>query len=165
VWAAGVESNPLAARLGLPVDDRGRVVVDETLRVEGVANAWALGDCAAVPNAATPGELDPATCQHALRQARRLVKNLRGTMKPYRYRTLGQVASLGRHRGIAQLPGGRLRGFDGWVAARAYHLMQLPSATRRTRVLADWITSGIFRRDIAELTALNAIGATEVSRA
>ena len=89
---------------------------------------------------------------------------MRGTLKPYHYRTLGQVASLGRHRGIAQLPGIRLRGFDGWVVARVYHLLQLPSLTRRSRVLADWITSGIFRRDIAELTALNAIGATEVSR-
>jgi NADH:ubiquinone reductase (H+-translocating) len=165
VWAAGVQSNPLVRELGLPVDDRGRVVVDEMLRIEGVPHAWALGDCAAVPNQATPGEHDPATCQHALRQARRLTKNLRGTPKPYRYRTLGQVASLGRHRGIAQLPGFRLRGFDGWLVARAYHLMQLPSVTRRTRVLADWITSGIFRRDIAELTALNAVGATEVHRA
>jgi NADH dehydrogenase len=165
VWAAGVQPNPLVRELGLPVDDRGRVVVDDHLRVEGLDNVWALGDCAAVPNAATPGEFDPATCQHALRQARRLVKNLRGRPQPYRYRTLGQVASLGRHRGIAQLPGIRLRGFDGWVMARGYHLMQLPSTTRRSRVVADWITSGLFRRDIAELTALNAIGATEVSRA
>jgi NADH:ubiquinone reductase (H+-translocating) len=165
VWAAGVQSNPLVRELGLPVDERGRVVVDEMLRIEGLPHAWALGDCAAVPNQATPGEFDPATCQHALRQARRLTKNMRGTPKPYRYSTLGQVASLGRHRGIAQLPGIRLRGFDGWVVARAYHLLQLPSVTRRTRVLTDWITSGIFRRDIAELTALNAVGATEVHRA
>ena len=165
VWAAGVESNPIVRKLGLPVDDHGRVKVDETLRIEGLSNAWALGDCAAVPNAATPGVNDPATCQHALRQARRLTKNMRGTPKPYRYKTLGQVASLGRHRGIAQLPGIRLRGFDGWIVARAYHLLQLPSLTRRSRVLADWITSGIFRRDIAELTALNAVGATEVHRA
>jgi len=165
VWAAGVQANPLVRDLGLPVDDHGRVVVDDHLRVEDLPNVWALGDCAAVPNAATPGELDPATCQHALRQARRLVENLRGRPKPYRYRTLGQVASLGRHRGIAQLPGVRLRGLDGWIVARAYHLMQLPSATRRSRVVADWITSGLFRRDIAELTALNAVGATEVHRA
>ena len=165
VWAAGVQANPLVRDLGLPVDDRGRVAVDEHLRVAGLEGVWALGDCAAVPNAATPGVLDPATCQHALRQARRLVKNLRGTPKPYRYRTLGQVASLGRHRGIAQLPGVRLRGLDGWIVARAYHLLQLPSATRRSRVVADWITSGLFRRDIAELTALNAVGAVEVHRA
>ena len=165
VWAAGVQANPLTRELGLPVDDRGRVRVDDHLRVEGLANVWALGDCAAVPNAATPGEYDPATCQHALRQARRLAANLQGRPRPYRYRTLGQVASLGRRRGIAQLPGVRLRGLDGWLVARTYHLMQLPSATRRSRVMADWLTSGLFRRDIAELTALNAIGATEVSRA
>jgi NADH dehydrogenase len=165
VWAAGVQANPLASRLGLPVDDQGRVRVDDHLRVEGHPNLWALGDCAAVPNEATPGEYDPATCQHALRQARRLVGNLQGRLRPYRYRTLGQVASLGRRSGIAQLPGVRLRGLDGWLVARAYHLMQLPSATRRSRVIADWITSGLFRRDIAELTALNAIGATEVHRA
>ena len=165
VWAAGVQANPLVRDLGLPVDDRGRVAVDEHLRVAGLEGVWALGDCAAVPNAATPGVLDPATCQHALRQARRLVTNLRGTPKPYRYRTRGQVASLGRHRGIAPLPGVRLRGLDGWIVARAYHLLQLPSATRRSRVVADWITSGLFRRDIAELTALNAVGAVEVHRA
>lgn len=163
VWAAGVRANPLVRELGLPLDDRGRVLVDEHLRVS--EHVWALGDCAAVPNAATPGEVDPATCQHALRQARRLTANLRGQAKPYRYRTLGQVASLGRRRGIAQLPGMHLRGLDGWIVARVYHLLQLPSVTRRSRVLADWITSGLFRRDIAELTALNAIGATEVHRA
>jgi NADH dehydrogenase len=163
VWAAGVQANPLVRELGLPLDERGRVVVDEHLRVS--EHVWALGDCAAVPNAATPGELDPATCQHALRQARRLTANLRGRAKPYRYRTLGQVASLGRRRGIAQLPGVHLRGLDGWIVARVYHLLQLPSVTRRSRVLVDWITSGLFRRDIAELTTLNAIGATEVHRA
>jgi NADH dehydrogenase len=165
VWAAGVEANPLVRELGVPVDDHGRVLVDEHLRVKGLEHVWALGDCAAVPNAATPGTFDPATCQHALRQARRLTKNLSGREKPYRYRTLGQVAALGRHHGIAQLPGVRLKGFDGWIVARVYHLLQLPSITRRSRVVADWITSGLFRRDIAELTALNAVGATEVHRA
>src|SRR5688572_16789570 len=75
VWAAGVQANPLALELGLPVDDRGRVRVDDHLRVEGRPNMWALGDCAAVPNEATPGAYDPATCQHALRQARRLAAN------------------------------------------------------------------------------------------
>src|SRR5918992_641908 len=78
VWTAGVKANPLLAELGLPLDERGRVRVDETLQVEGMEHIWALGDCAAVPNAATPGRFDPPTSQHALRQARRLVKNLRG---------------------------------------------------------------------------------------
>ena len=134
VWAAGVQANPVAAAVGLPVDHHGRVVVNKYLQVQGMSGVWALGDGAAVPNASTPGVLDPATCQHALRQAKRLAKNLRGKRKPYRYRTLGQVRVAGRHHGIAHLPCVRLRGFDGWVVARAYHLLQLPSAGRRARV-------------------------------
>jgi NADH dehydrogenase len=152
VWTAGIRPNPLVAALGLPCDERGRVVVDETLAVTGMPGVWALGDCAAVPNAATPGELDPATCQHALRQARRLARNLRGTPKPYRYRTRGQMATLGTRHGIAVVGGVRVRGLLGWTFARAYHLLQLPFASRRTRVLADWTTAACFRRDVAELS-------------
>src|SRR6266516_3863260 len=101
VWTAGVRANPMLAKLGLPLDGRHRVQVDEMLRVEGLGGVWALGDCAAVPNLASPGQPDPPTSQHALRQARRLAKNLRGDPQPYRYRTLGQVATLGRYKGIA----------------------------------------------------------------
>jgi NADH:ubiquinone reductase (H+-translocating) len=154
VWTAGVRSNPLLAELGLPLDDRARVVVDPLLRVEGRGNIWALGDCARVPNEATPGHPDPPTCQHALRQARRLAKNLRGGHKPYRYRMLGQVATLGRHKGIADVIGLRLRGFPGWFVTRTYHLYQLPLLSRKLRVVVDWTVALFFRRDIAELSML-----------
>src|SRR3712207_4910658 len=100
VWTAGVRPHPALVHWELPLDERGRLKVDETLRVEGHENVWALGDCAAVPNRATPGSVDPPTSQHALRQARRLVKNLAGPPRPYRYRMLGQVATLGRNKGI-----------------------------------------------------------------
>jgi NADH dehydrogenase len=156
VWTAGVRAHPLVAGLGLPVDERGRALVDETLRVEGQGHVWALGDCASVPNAATPGRPDPPTSQHALRQARLLAKNLaRGERRPYRYKMLGQVATLGRYKGIAEVPGLRLRGFPGWFVTRTYHLYQLPLLTRKLRVVTDWTTSLFFRRDIAELGLLS----------
>jgi NADH:ubiquinone reductase (H+-translocating) len=154
VWTAGVRANPAAAALGLPVDERGRIPVDETLRVDGRANVWAIGDCAAVPNQATPEHPDPPTSQHALRQARRLTKNLLGEPRPYRYRMLGQVATLGRYKGIADVMGIRLRGFPGWFFTRTYHLYQLPLWTRRLRVVVDWTVALFFRRDIAELGTL-----------
>jgi NADH dehydrogenase len=154
VWTAGVRANPLGEQLGLPTDERGRIRVDPALRIEGVAHAWALGDGARVPNAATPGEFDPPTSQHALRQARRLAKNLTGEPKPYRYRMLGQVATLGRYKGIAQIPGAHLRGFPGWFVTRTYHLYQLPLLTRKLRVVVDWTVGLFFRRDIAELGML-----------
>jgi NADH:quinone reductase (non-electrogenic) len=154
VWTAGIAPNPLLGALGLPLDARGRVPVDPMLRVMDLPGVWALGDCAAVPNEATPGETDPATCQHALRQARRLARNLRGTPRAYRYRTRGQMATLGRRHGIAVVAGLRVRGIAGWAIARGYHLLQLPFVSRRARVLADWTTAALFRRDVAEVTGL-----------
>ena len=154
VWTAGVRAHPAVPELGLPVDDRGRILVDEVLRVEGHENIWALGDNARVPNLATPDHPDPPTSQHALRQARRLAKNLAGEPRAYRYRMLGQVATLGRYRGIADVFGLRLRGFPGWFVTRTYHLYQLPLGSRKFRVVMDWTVALFFRRDIAELGML-----------
>jgi NADH:quinone reductase (non-electrogenic) len=154
VWTAGVKASPELARFGLPLDERGRVKVDEMLRVEGHEHVWALGDDAAVPNTATPGEVDPPTQQHALRQARRLAKNIAGEPRPYHYKMLGQVATLGRYKGIADVLGLRFTGFLGWFITRTYHLYQLPLLSRKLRVVADWTTSLFFRRDIAELSML-----------
>jgi NADH:ubiquinone reductase (H+-translocating) len=159
VWTAGVTPNPLLGEFGLPLDERGRVVVDSHLRVEGRDDVWALGDCARVPNEATPGQVDPPTCQHALRQARRLAKTLRGRApKPYHYRSLGSGATLGKDKGIAIGFGVRMRGALGAAVTRSYHLHQLPLFSRKVRVLTDGMLSKIFRRDMTEM------GLTEAPR-
>ncbi len=154
VWTAGVRANPLLARLGLPLDERGRVRVEPTLLVEGRENVWALGDCARVPNDAVPERPDPPTSQHALRQARRLAKNIGGERREYRYREIGMGATLGRYKGIVDLQGLPIRGFPGWFATRTYHLAQLPLLSRKLRVVTDWTVALVFRRDIAELGML-----------
>jgi len=153
VWTAGVTPNPLLREWGLPLDDRGRVEVDELLRVIGHEHVWALGDCARVPNRLSDRP-DPPTCQHALRQARQLARNLQGSPAPYGYRMLGQVATLGRHKGIAEVVGVRLRGFPGWWVTRTYHLYQLPLWQRKLRVVVDWTVALLFRRDVVELGQL-----------
>jgi len=153
VWTAGVAPNPLLREWSLPLDEKGRVEVDELLRVRGHEHVWALGDCARVPNTRSD-QPDPPTCQHALRQARRLARNLTSPPRPYGYRMLGQVATLGRHKGIAEVLGLHLHGFLGWWVTRSYHLYQLPLAQRKLRVVVDWTVSLFFRRDIAELGQL-----------
>jgi NADH:ubiquinone reductase (H+-translocating) len=153
VWTAGVAPNPVLREWGLPLDEKGRVQVDELLRVLGHEHLWALGDCARVPNARS-GRPDPPTCQHALRQARRLARNLVGPAEPYSYLMLGQVATLGMHKGIAEVLGVRLRGFLGWWVTRTYHLYQVPTTQRKLRIVVDWTVSLFFRRDIAELGQL-----------
>jgi NADH dehydrogenase len=149
VWTAGVRANPLLEDLGVPLDDRKRVLVDELLRVQGHEHVWALGDCAHVPNTKADRP-DPPTSQHALRQARRLAKNIQGAREPYGYRMLGQVATLGRYKGVAEVPGFKLRGFLGWFVTRAYHLYQLPLLSRKVRVVVDWTVSLFFRRDVVD---------------
>ena len=151
VWAAGVSAHPLARSWALPLDERGRVVVDSSLRVQGLPDIWALGDCAAVPNAATPGRFDPPTCQHAVRQARALVGSISGETRPYRYRSIGEGATLGRGRGIARVFGLHVSGRPGALVTRAYHVSAVPVGSRRLRILADGLLSTLLRRDIAEL--------------
>jgi NADH dehydrogenase len=155
VWTAGVRPHPLVEELGLPLDERGRIAVDSTLRVAERSNVWALGDCAGVPNERTPETLDPPTCQHALRQSRRLAKNLDGKEKPYHYRMIGQGATLGKDKGIANLLGRvNFKGTPGAMFTRVYHLHQLPLFSRRLRVLADGMMSTWFGRDMATLGML-----------
>jgi NADH:ubiquinone reductase (H+-translocating) len=158
VWTTGVRAHPLTGRLGLPVDERGRLVVDAELRVRGVDDVWAAGDCAAIPDLETGG-IAPPTAQHALRQARRLGRNVKRTFrgkrpKPFRYRSKGALVSLGRYRGVARVFGIRFRGFLAWFLHRTYHVLMLPTPNRKVRVMADWTLALFFRRDIVQLGSL-----------
>jgi NADH:ubiquinone reductase (H+-translocating) len=153
VWAAGVEPHPLVKHLGLPLDERsGSLDVDEYLRAKGRQNIYALGDCAHVPNPKNERGFDPPTCQHAIRQAKRLAKNLKsGSPTPYAFKTLGQVAQLGRYKGVSETVGVRMRGFMGWFIARGYHLYAFPLMARRIRIMIDWALGLFFKRDIVQL--------------
>jgi NADH:quinone reductase (non-electrogenic) len=159
VWTAGVTPEPVARRSGFPVDERGRVVVDEFLRVEGVSDAWAAGDNAAVPDLVT-GTTAPPTAQHALREARRLGGNIAASLtgrplEPFRHRNLGQLASLGRFKGAAKVMGVRVTGFPAWWLHRSYHILMMPTLARKSRIIADWTVGLLFPRDIAQLGSLH----------
>ena len=158
VWTAGVTPPPVVETLGLPLDERGRIVVDETLCVRGRADIWALGDNARVPNASTRMP-DPATCQHAVRQARTVVRSLRGQPVAYGYRSIGEGATLGRGDGVARILGLHVRGRLGGLVTRAYHVGVVPTASRRWRIVADGLLSTLLRRDVVELGSIEARGA------
>jgi NADH dehydrogenase len=127
----------------------GAVTLSDGSRIETETLVWTAGV------RPSPALSELPTSQHALRQARRLARNLAGESRPYRYRMLGQVATLGRYRGIADVLGVRLRGFPAWWLTRTYHLYQLPLLSRKLRVVTDWTVSLLFRRDIAELSMLS----------
>ncbi len=162
VWTAGVKPSPIVARLDLPLDQDGRVLVDSRLRVRERepaaararpgAQVWAIGDCAAVPDASRPGQPCPPTAQHAIRQGRLVARNIAATLaggspRPFRYRTKGVVAELGRNEAVAITLGIRWRGLPAWLIARTYHLLLMPGAGRKLRLLVDWNVALAFGRD------------------
>jgi NADH dehydrogenase len=155
VWSAGVAPSPSIAQTGLPTTQRGAVVTRQDMRVGTVPNVWALGDCASIPDG--EGGAHPMTAQHAIREGPHLADNIVATLrgeptKPFRFRSLGMMASLGARRAVAQLPGDRvLVGFAAWFLWRSYYLLRLPGLDRKLRVAFDWTLDLIFPRDIAEL--------------
>ncbi|MEU9338030.1 NAD(P)/FAD-dependent oxidoreductase [Streptomyces sp. NPDC048290] len=161
VWTAGVKPHPLLAATDLPLTDRGRLRCTAELAVEGTGHAWAAGDAAAVPDitAEEPGALCAPNAQHAVRQARvlgdNIVHTLRGEpLETYAHKYAGSVASLGLHKGVAQIYGRRLKGWPAWFMHRTYHLSRVPTFNRKARVLAEWTLSGLFKREIVSLGSL-----------
>jgi NADH dehydrogenase len=121
-------------------------------------NAWAAGDAAAVPDRTTGG-VSPPTAQHALREGRRLAANLTATieggeLRPFEYKAIGGVCSLGRYKGVAIVWGLRFRGFAGWFLHRSYHLFAMPTISRRVKIAMDWTVALLFPRDLAQLGSL-----------
>ncbi|GAC1574808.1 MAG: FAD-dependent oxidoreductase [Candidatus Elarobacter sp.] len=163
VWSAGVRPSPVLRDLpGLEHARNGGIVANEDMSAVGRPGVWALGDCAWIPMKANADLADktawyPATAQHAIREGPVLADNLIATLrgqptKPFRYTTMGTMASLGARRGVAALPGGFvLSGFLAWVLWRSYYRARLPGLDRRLRVAFDWSLGLLFPRDIAEL--------------
>jgi NADH dehydrogenase len=161
VWTAGVKANPMLARTDLPLDEKGRLTCTAELRVAGVDGVWSAGDCAAVPDltAKEPGALTGPSAQHAVRQAKQLADNIvaalrRRALKPYKHAYAGSVASLGLHKGVAEVYGIKLRGLPAWFMHRSYHLLRVPTLNRKVRVMLDWSLALFFKRDVVSLGQL-----------
>jgi len=157
VWTAGVAPAPILKELNLPLDERGRVPVDEFLRVRGLDSVWAIGDCAAAPD--PRGGAFPPTAQHAVRQGPVAARNISaelgiGSPRPFEYRGQAAFVNLGRYKAVGRIGGRTFRGFPAWWLARTYHMSQIPGAARKARAVLDWTASLPFGRDISEVGSI-----------
>lgn len=149
VWAAGITQTDFVRSLPFPKDPRGRLLVDETLRVKGVDGIHALGDCAEVE-----GRAYPATAQVAEQQGRYLAKAFRRRAagrddRAFKYRHQGMLAYIGGNRALADLSRFKGRGFTTFLFWRSAYLTRIVSMRNRILVLFDWVKAVVFGRDLS----------------
>ena len=157
IWTAGVKPSPVIAQL--PCEkERGRLLVSEYLAVTGVPGLWAAGDCAAVPILNTEN-FHPPTAQHGLREGVTVAKNIEASildrsLKPFRFKMLGQLASIGHHTGVAMMFGIKSSGSIAWWFWRSVYLMKLPRLAKKLRVMASWTLDLFFGQEIEQMITL-----------
>jgi NADH:quinone reductase (non-electrogenic) len=158
IWTAGITPSPLLSSLPCGIQ-RGHVLANEYLQVPDWPGIWTLGDCALVPDPLNPGKFYPPTAQHAIRQAAVLAGNIVAGMRgqplqPFRFKTLGMLAAVGRHAGVAEILGMRFSGVIAWCLWRGIYLSKLPGMQKKVRVALDWTLDLVFSKDIVQLPTL-----------
>jgi len=144
IWAAGVKGQPVA---GIPAESLGRadrIRVDEYNRVMGYSNIFALGDAAVMEG--DPGFTGghPQMAQPAIQQGKLVASNLRRIvdnkpLKPFRYKDLGSMATVGRNRAVADLRAVKLQGFIAWLVWMFVHLISIIGFRNKFFVLLYWL--------------------------
>jgi NADH dehydrogenase len=152
VCTIGNATPAVIERLDVP-KERGRLLTQADMRLLGVDNAWAIGDCAHIVNAYNH-EPSPATGQFAERQGRQAAANIVRVIhgrptRPFTFRPMGQLCAIGGHRAVADVRGLRLSGCLAWALWRSVYLLKLPSWSRRVKVGLDWAWDLLFARDLA----------------
>ena len=141
LWAAGVAASPLGRALGADVDTAGRVCVRQDLSVPGCEAVFVIGDLAHFEQDGRPL---PGVAQVAMQQGEHAVENiLRGfgnqPLRDFRYRDLGNLATIGRNAAIADF-GGRWRfsGAFAWWLWLFIHILKLTGFRNRIAVFIEW---------------------------
>jgi NADH dehydrogenase len=153
VWTAGNQPHPLLKTLPGELDRRGAVVTDSTMRVKGLNNVWAVGDCAVIPDGDNEGQSFPPTAQHALREGKVVAENITAVLrgkspKPFHFKTIGLLVSLGHQTAAAEIFNRRFSGLLAWFMWRTIYWGKLPGLEKKMRVAIDWTIDLFFPRDI-----------------
>jgi NADH:quinone reductase (non-electrogenic) len=154
VCTIGNSPAPIVQNLDVP-KERGRLETEPDMRLRGSPNIWAIGDGALIINQ-HDGHPSPPTGQFAERQgsqcARNIIRVLKGcATKPFSFKPLGELCSIGGHSAVAELLGFDLAGFLAWIIWRGIYLFKLPTWSRRLQVGLDWMLLLLFPRDLSHL--------------
>jgi len=153
-WAAGVQASSLSRSLGVELDRAGRVMVDADLSIPGHPDAFVIGDMAHLeePGRGLVPGLAPAAIQEGKAAARNILASIGGRpRRPFRYRDKGMMATIGKHKAIAQTGPIRLTGYLAWLAWLFIHILYLIGFKNRLSVFAQWVWSYVFSKRGARL--------------
>jgi NADH dehydrogenase len=159
LWGAGVAASPLARSLGVPLDRAGRVKVTPTLNAPGFDNVFVIGDLAEVKS--KDGGLVPGVAPAAMQEGRYVARAIVDLVHekpifghPFVYFDKGSLATIGRKKAVADLPGHiRLWGFIAWLAWLFIHILFLIGFRNRVLVLVEWAWQYLtFRRGARLIT-------------
>jgi NADH dehydrogenase len=164
IWTAGVMASPMLKNTDLPIDDRGRLMVQANLQVTDGTNviegAWGAGDVSAVPDLSGGGVggFCVPNAQHAVRQGKLLAKNIAGSLRgelpvDYFHKNQGAVAGIGLYTGVFQSKRLAAKGIIAWFMHRGYHGLSIPMWERKGRVFSNWILNFLFKRDMTGIIA------------
>jgi NADH dehydrogenase len=154
-WAAGNAASPLAHSLGVPLDRVGRVPVERDLSLPGHPEVFVVGDLAAfVQNGKQVPGVCPAAMQEGRSAAANIARSLRGdARRAFRYRNKGDLATIGRHKAIADFGRFWVWGRAAWWFWLFVHILYLAGFRNRLGVLLEWAYAYFtYRRGVRLLT-------------
>jgi len=140
IWAAGVQGEPTAAKLNLPLT-KSRIDVEPTLQVKSYPYIWAIGDIAGI---SSHGEdFLPMVAPVALQQGRFVAQQIDRIQQglpllPFKYRDKGSMATIGRHKAVVEVKNIKFAGIPAWYAWLFLHLFYLLGGRNKIGTVADW---------------------------
>lgn len=159
-WAAGNKASSLGNHLGVPLDGAGRVPVGPDLTVKGHPEIAIVGDLAACRN--VDGTLVPGVSPAAIQMGKHTARNIRHALRgeertPFRYFNKGELATIGRHKAIANFGFFTVTGYPAWFVWLFVHIMYLVGFRNRLVVLIQWGYMYLtYRRGVRLITSMEA---------
>lgn len=154
LWAAGVQASPIDTDIPVERDRAGRIKVNSDLSIPHYPEVFVVGDLASIPitkNEFVPG-LAPAAIQGGKYAAKKILSLIRHkNISDFKYFDKGQMATIGRHRALAQSGNLKLTGFIAWMAWFFIHILYLVGFKNRVAVLSQWAWSYLFSKRGARL--------------
>ena len=144
IWVSGICANTIEGLPAESIGHAGRILTDRFCRVKGVQNVFAIGDQSLIEGDEEYPLGHPQLAQVAMQQAKTVAENLKSLQcgreeKPFKYRNLGVMATIGRNHAVAEIGGRKFGGFAAWVLWLVVHLRSILGVKNKAFILLNWV--------------------------